>query len=94
MAIEHQFQGVLNIPLSDNERDSHTINEEHVGAAVAAMHQDGIVVLVNAVQVSHADSLNQVLTKEADILASLLTTHFNNVSTNKPTITYDWKRLT
>ncbi|KAL3457032.1 hypothetical protein BJX64DRAFT_293542 [Aspergillus heterothallicus] len=80
MAIEYQFQSVVSIKLSDEERDGHTINDEHAGAAVAAMQRDGIVVLENAVQVEHVDTLNKILTEEADTLASLPTTHFNDNS--------------
>lgn len=76
---EFKFQTVVTIPLTDAERDGQTINEEHAGAAVAAMYRDGIVVLENAVNVEHVDSLNRILSSEADTLASLPTTHFNNV---------------
>lgn len=76
---EYKFQTVVTIPLTDDERDNQTINEEHVGAAVAAMYRDGIVVLENAVNVEHVDKLNQILTSEAETLASLPSTHFNNV---------------
>lgn len=76
---EYKFQTVVTIPLTDEERDNQTINEEHAGAAVAAMYRDGIVVLENAVNVEHVDKLNQILTSEAETLATLSTTHFNNV---------------
>jgi hypothetical protein len=76
---EYKFQTVVTISLSEEERDNQTINEEHAGAAVAAMYRDGIVVLENAVNVEHVNTLNQILTSEAETLAALPTTHFNNV---------------
>lgn len=84
MGSKYKFQSVISIPLSDAERDNQTINEEHAGAAVAAMHRDGTVVLENAVNVAHIDSLNQLLTAEANTLASLPTTHFNDVRLFQP----------
>lgn len=81
---EYKFQTVVMIPLTDEERDNQTINEEHAGAAVAAMYRDGIVVLENAVNIEHVDNLNQVLASEAETLASLPTTHFNNVCVLNP----------
>lgn len=58
------------------------INKEHAAAAIAAMYRDGIVVWVlvgNAVNVEHVDNLNRILILEDETLASLPTTHFNNV---------------
>lgn len=86
MDAEYKFQSVVSIPLSNTERDNQTINEEHAGAAVAALHRDGIVVLENAVNVAHIDTLNQLLTAEADTLASLPTTHFNDVRLPQPRV--------
>ncbi|KAF3762110.1 hypothetical protein M406DRAFT_232692, partial [Cryphonectria parasitica EP155] len=74
------------IKLSDGERTSGRITEEHVGAAVSAMHRDGLVVLENAVDVEHIDKLNSILSSEAEAMAKLPTTHFNdNSSDGKPT---------
>jgi hypothetical protein len=83
MASELQFQSVVTIHLSDEERLSQTINAEHAGMTVAAMHRDGIVVLENAVDVEHVDKLNDILSSEADTMAQMPTTHFNDVSFEK-----------
>lgn len=71
---EYKFQTVVTIPLSEEERDNQTINKEHAAAAVAAMYRDGIVVLENAVNIEHVNTLNQILTSEAETLAALPTT--------------------
>lgn len=70
---EYKLQTVVIIPLTDEERDNQTINEEHAAAAVAAMYRD-IVALENAVNVEHVDNLNQFLTSEAKTPTSLPTT--------------------
>jgi hypothetical protein len=84
----YEFQNVTIVPLSDRERISQTISEEHMGTAVSAIHRDGVVVLSNAVDVAHVDQLNDILSREAVEMANLPTTHFNNVSstctTSKP----------
>jgi hypothetical protein len=72
------FQDLVIIQLSNQERDSQTITLENVGKAISAMHRDGIVVLENAVNPDHIDKLNSVLSADAEILAKLPTTHFNN----------------
>ena len=53
---------------------------DNVGKAVAALHRDGLVVLENAVDTNHMDELNGLLCSEAEEMAKLPTTHFNNVS--------------
>ena len=73
------FQDLVKIQLSDQERDSQTITLENVGKAISAMHRDGIVVLENAVNPDHIDKLNSVLSVDAEIIAKLPTTHFNDV---------------
>jgi hypothetical protein len=78
------FQNLMAVPLSDEERDSQTITPEHVGLAVSAMHRDGIVVLDNAVNVSHIDTLNSILSPQAEVMAKLPTTHDNDVSRPAP----------
>lgn len=84
MTPQYQFQSIVSLPLSNDERDKQTLSAENVGAAVAALHRDGIVVLENAANIDHIDTLNQRLTEEADILAALPTTHFNDVRLCSP----------
>lgn len=74
-----QFQSAITVPLSDHERISQTITPENVGRALSALHRDGIVVLSNAVDIEHVDKLNSILSSEAQIMAKLPTTHFNDV---------------
>lgn len=73
-------QSIVAIQLSDAERESQTISDEHLGAALVAMHRDGTVVLNNAVDLEHVDQLNRILCAEAAVMANMPTTHFNNVS--------------
>lgn len=76
---EYKFQEPFVVKLSDDERISGLLSEENVATAVAAMHQHGLVVLENAVDVEHANTLNQILSTEAHEMAKLPTTHFNDV---------------
>lgn len=78
---KYEFQEPIVVKLSDEERISGKIVEENVAIAVAAMHSHGLVVLENAVDVAHADALNEILTSEAQEMAKLPTTHFNDVRT-------------
>ncbi|KAK5189614.1 hypothetical protein LTR99_006147 [Exophiala xenobiotica] len=77
-----QHQNVVVVHLSDEERTSGNLEPSNIGKAVAAMHRDGIVVLENAVDVEHVDTLNNILSEEAKIMATLPTTHFNDFSTD------------
>jgi len=80
-----QFQSATTVPLSDHERTSQTITQENVGRALSALHRDGIVVLSNAVDIQHIEKLNSILSSEAEIMAKLPTTHFNDVCFFFPT---------
>jgi hypothetical protein len=73
------FQTLTTVPLSDKERISQTITPENIAVALTALHRDGIVCLSNAVDVSHIETLNTILSNEAEIMAKLPTTHFNDV---------------
>lgn len=68
------------VRLSDGERASGLVIDEHVGEAISAVHRDGLVVLENAVDPAHCDELNAILRAEAEAMAKLPTTHFNDVS--------------
>ena len=70
------------IRLSDGEKTSGKMALDNVGRAVAAMHRDGLVVLENAVDLEHVAKLNSILSVEADAMARLPTTHFNDVCDN------------
>ena len=75
-----QFQTLHTVRLSEKERTTGIITDEHVAEAVSAVHHDGLVVLENAVDTAHCDELNEILCAEAEVMAKLPTTHFNDVS--------------
>jgi hypothetical protein len=82
----YKFQDPSIVQLSDEERISGHITEENLAIAITALHRDGLVVLENAVDVEHVDQLNNLLSTEAEEMAKLPTTHFNDVSCyNSPT---------
>lgn len=74
-----QFQSLTTVHLSDEERTSQTITAENMGIAISAMQKDGMVCLSNAVELDHVDTLNTILSSEAEVMAKLPTTHFNDV---------------
>jgi uncharacterized protein (DUF2267 family) len=76
---QYQSQSVVIVRLSNEERLSGKVTAEHVGKAVAALHRDGVVVLENAVDPAHMDTINEILRSEAEEMAKLPTTHFNDV---------------
>ena len=76
-----EFQEAAAIKLSDHERTTGSITEDHLAEAIAAIHRDGLVVLENAVDIDHIDTLNSLLSNEAEAMAKLPTTHFNDVCT-------------
>lgn len=78
--MQYQYQAPSVVVLSDEERLSGHMTAENVGQAVAAFHRDGLVVLENAVDTTHMDILNEILCSEAKEMATLPTTHFNDVS--------------
>lgn len=75
-----QFQTPRTVRLAEEERTTGIITDEHVAEAVSAVHRDGLVVLENAVDKAHCDELNGILCAEAEVMAKLPTTHFNDVS--------------
>ena len=77
---EFEFQEPYIVKLTDEERDTGVLSPENVAYAIAAMHKHGLVVLENAVDVAHADKLNSILSTEAEHMAKLPTTHFNDNS--------------
>lgn len=72
-------QDIVVVSLSNKERRSGSLTDENLGLAVSALHRDGIVVLENAVDTEHCDTLNKILVEEAEVMAELPTTHFNEV---------------
>lgn len=72
-------QDIVIVRLSEKERTTGSMTAENLGITVTAMHRDGVVVLENAVDTEHCDSLNGILVEEAETMARLPTTHFNEV---------------
>jgi hypothetical protein len=85
---QYHDQEIHSIPISEDIRKSGKPTNELVAEAVAFLHRDGIVVLENAVDTTHLDILNAMLSKEALELAANPDHHFNfgketrNVSLN------------
>lgn len=76
---QQQHQDIVVVKLSEAERTNGSLSNNNMGIAVSAMHRDGIVVLENAVDIEHCDKLNGILMEEAEAMAKLPTTHFNEV---------------
>ena len=83
-----RFQEPHVVRLSDEERTTGILTEEHIGEAVSAVHRDGLVVLENAVDTAHCDELNDILVSEAEAMAKLPTTHFNDVGISSRSLFY------
>jgi ectoine hydroxylase-related dioxygenase (phytanoyl-CoA dioxygenase family) len=65
------------IELTPSELESKKIGSHNLQAAIEALHQDGIVVLKNAVSTEHLDKLNARMVPEAKQLFAKATTHRN-----------------
>lgn len=73
-------------------RKSGSCSPAIVGKALGHLHQSGIVVLDNAIDMAHLDALNALLAPEANILAGKPNQHFNfgvhtgNISQGPPLV--------
>ena len=65
------------IRLTDQELADKTIGSHSLQAALEALHEDGLVVLENAVDPAHLDKLNERMVADAEILKGRKTTHVN-----------------
>ncbi|KAL3477444.1 hypothetical protein BJX99DRAFT_269853 [Aspergillus californicus] len=65
------------ITLSPTELSSTKISSHNLQAAIEALHQDGLVVLANAVSTEHLDKLNERMVPEAKTLYARSSTHRN-----------------
>ena len=70
-------QQIHTIIIPENVRQSGKATNEIVAEGVAFLHRDGIVVLENAVDATHLDTLNSILSKEALEIAEDPNHHFN-----------------
>jgi hypothetical protein len=75
-----QFQEPVIIRVSDEERVSGRITEEHVAAAVIAFHRDGFVVLENVVDPEHCTVLDNEMCEAAERMKMDPKTIWNDVS--------------
>lgn len=70
-------QEIHSLFIPENIRQSGKATNELVAEGVAFLHRDGMVVLENAVDTAHIDTLNNLLSKEALELAADPSHHFN-----------------
>ena len=73
------FQQPTIVELSDDERTSGVMSEEHIAAAVIAFHRDGFVVLDNVVDPEHCDVLDKLMCEEAERMKDDPKTIWNDV---------------
>lgn len=65
------------VHVTDMMRLSGNVTAEVLAEAVSFLHRDGILVLENAVDPAHLDTLNDILGPEAEEIARDPTHHFN-----------------
>lgn len=70
-------QAIHTVHIPESIRQLGKATNEIIAEAIAFLHRDGIVVLENAIDTSHLDTLNDILSKEALELASDPDHHFN-----------------
>lgn len=77
--VEHRGPSCVipRVHIPEDVRKSGSCSEAILGKALGHLHQSGIVVLQNAVDVAHLDTLNALLTPEANVLALEPKQHFN-----------------
>ena len=75
-----QFQNPITVRISNEERISGRMTEEHVAAAVIAFHRDGFVVLENVVDPEHCTVLDKEMCEAAERMKTDPKTIWNDVS--------------
>jgi ectoine hydroxylase-related dioxygenase (phytanoyl-CoA dioxygenase family) len=78
-SVENQFydQKIHTVIIPEDVRQSGKATNDIVAEGVAFLHRDGIVVLENAIDTAHLDTLNAILSKEALEIAQDPNHHFN-----------------
>ncbi|KKY21350.1 putative phytanoyldioxygenase family protein [Phaeomoniella chlamydospora] len=78
-SVEEQFynQKIHKVIIPEIVRQSNKATNEIIAEAVAFLHKDGIVVLENVIDVSHIDTLNDILSKDVLEMISDPTRRFN-----------------
>lgn len=74
-----QFQHPTTVEISEDERTSGHMTDEHIAEAVIALHRDGFVVLENVVDQEHCAILDELMCEEADRMAMDPKTIWNDV---------------
>ena len=74
------FQSPKIVQISNDERESGRMAEEHVAEAVIALHRDGFVVLENVVDPEHCEELDSLMCEEAERMATDPKTIWNDAS--------------
>jgi Phytanoyl-CoA dioxygenase (PhyH) len=69
--------GVHTIHISDSSQQSKTISPEFLAEAITYLHRDGILILANAIDPTHLDTLRHLLNPEALEISKNPSHHFN-----------------
>ncbi|KAI7968251.1 hypothetical protein EIK77_010421 [Talaromyces pinophilus] len=77
MATSTVQDDITTIHLTPHELSTKTLTSHNLQAAITALHNDGIVILNNAVETTHLDKLNARMVSEAQTLYAKSTTHRN-----------------
>lgn len=74
-----KFQELYQFDLSDEERNTGEATVEHIASAIAALHRDGMVVINNAVDPLHAETLHTEVSRDIQRNLENEAVHFNSV---------------
>lgn len=76
---ENQYhdQEIHTIHIPESIRKAGTPTNDIIAEAISFLHHDGIIILGNAIETSHLDTLNAILSKEALEIAADPSHHFN-----------------
>jgi ectoine hydroxylase-related dioxygenase (phytanoyl-CoA dioxygenase family) len=75
--LPHHLKEITSIHLTDSEICSRQIDSHNLQRAIEALHQDGVVVVENAIPPSYLDELNTLMTPDAYTLYEKRSTHRN-----------------
>jgi len=73
----HWEHGIHTLSLTDSARESGRLSPEQMAEALTFLHRDGIIILANAINTGHLDSLQAILGPEAEQVAQDPDHHFN-----------------
>jgi len=72
-----QGHGIQTISLPDSARKSGVLSPELMAEALTFLHRDGIIILANAIDTNHIDTLQAILGPEAEEVVQDPNHHFN-----------------